>query len=159
MNIFILDFDPHVAALYHADKHCVKMILESAQLLCSTMRVHDIDYGYKLCYRNHPCRKWLDESRENFYWLKKLGLSLCKEYTFRYGKIHKSQKILEECYCPDSTPDSLLTPFVQAMPDKYKNKDAVIAYRNYYIGEKSHIFQWKNRKIPYWIKDNNYESL
>jgi len=35
MNIFILDNNPKLAAQYHCDKHCVKMILESAQLLCA----------------------------------------------------------------------------------------------------------------------------
>ena len=35
MNIFILDEDIDKCAEYHVDKHVVKMILESAQLLCT----------------------------------------------------------------------------------------------------------------------------
>jgi hypothetical protein len=44
-----------------------------------------------------------------------------------------------------------MTPFAQAMPEQYRNNDAVIAYRNYYIGEKSEMLQYKNRDIPEWI--------
>ena len=38
MNIFVLDYNPQVAAEYHCDKHVVKMILESAQILCAVHR-------------------------------------------------------------------------------------------------------------------------
>ena len=34
MNIFYLDSDPTKCAKYHNNKHVVKMILETAQLLC-----------------------------------------------------------------------------------------------------------------------------
>lgn len=39
MNIFVLDYNPQKAALYHCDKHVVKMILESAQILSSICRL------------------------------------------------------------------------------------------------------------------------
>ena len=41
MNIFYLDKNPVVAAQMSCDKHVVKMILESAQMLCSAKRVLD----------------------------------------------------------------------------------------------------------------------
>ena len=41
MNIFYLDKDPVVAAQMSCDKHVVKMILESAQMLCTVKRVLD----------------------------------------------------------------------------------------------------------------------
>ena len=58
MNIFFLDKDPIIAAQYHCDKHCVKMILESAQLLSTAHRVLDEDDAhpdlYKVAHKNHP---------------------------------------------------------------------------------------------------------
>lgn len=39
MNIFYLDENPKLCAEYHCDRHVVKMILESAQLLCTAVRV------------------------------------------------------------------------------------------------------------------------
>ena len=41
MNVFYLDKDPSKAAEYSCDKHVVKMILESAQMLCTAHRVQD----------------------------------------------------------------------------------------------------------------------
>ncbi len=41
MNIFYLDSDPRICAQMHNDKHCVKMILEYAQLLSTAHRVID----------------------------------------------------------------------------------------------------------------------
>lgn len=41
MNIFYLSHDPVQCAEWHVDKHCVKMILESAQLLSTAHRVID----------------------------------------------------------------------------------------------------------------------
>ena len=41
MNIFYLDRDPVKAAQMSCDKHVVKMILESAQMLCTAKRVLD----------------------------------------------------------------------------------------------------------------------
>ena len=41
MNIFYLDRDVQLAAQYHCDKHVVKMILESAQLLSTAHRYLD----------------------------------------------------------------------------------------------------------------------
>ena len=37
MNIFILDPNPELAAIYHNDKHIVKMPLEMAQMLCTNI--------------------------------------------------------------------------------------------------------------------------
>ena len=41
MNIFYLDKRPDDCAEMHADKHCVKMILEYAQMLSTAHRVLD----------------------------------------------------------------------------------------------------------------------
>jgi hypothetical protein len=49
-------------------------------------------------------------------------------------------------------PDGPLTPFAQAMPDQYKDADAVKAYRAYYIGEKKAFAKWKAGNTPQWWK-------
>lgn len=49
-------------------------------------------------------------------------------------------------------PDGPLTPFAQAMPDQYKDADAVKAYRAYYIGEKKAFAKWKAGNTPKWWK-------
>lgn len=152
MQIFVLDEDPKSAAQMHADKHVIKQILEACQLLSTTIRLSGIDYGYKITHKNHPCRLWLNKSKSNFDWLTKLGLALCEEYTYRYNKIHKTQSVLENMPFLNIK-DVGLTSFAQAMPDEYKDDDAVTAYRNYYRGAKNHILIYTRRKPPKWISD------
>jgi hypothetical protein len=50
-----------------------------------------------------------------------------------------------------------LTPFAQAMPDKYKSDDPVLSYRNYYMSEeKQKIATWsKKRGKPAWYVLND----
>ena len=82
MNIFFLDYDTQKCAQYHCDKHVVKMVLETAQLLCgvhhTTPQVTP-QVPYKLSHKNHPCAIWCRESLSNYLYLCDLGLELCKE--------------------------------------------------------------------------------
>jgi hypothetical protein len=157
MNIFILDEDPLTAARYHHDRHVVKMILETAQLLSGVW--HFLDSGreglYKATHLNHPCAVWARASSPNYSWLYWLGKSLCEEYTHRYGKIHKTQAVM--ALLADRPHISLFpkigfTPYARCMPNQYrKNKTTVEAYRAYYIGEKVQGNKWTNRETPSWI--------
>lgn len=162
MNIFVLDNDIRKAAEYHNDKHVVKMILECAQLLCTTHHCCGpvMNIPYKKTHMNHPCAVWSRESMENYLWLVSLGLALCEEYTYRYHKTHKTQAVLQ--WAKDNIPnipDKGLTPFAQCIPDDCKNVDAVVAYRNYYNTHKATFnvrgvetpATWKNRDKPYWF--------
>jgi hypothetical protein len=154
MNIFILDTNPTKCAEYHNDKHVVKMILETAQLLCGTHWVLGNEAPYKLSHKNHPCAIWTRECVENYVWLCDLGMALCKEYTYRYEKKHKSQEIIEWCYehLPNIRTNGAITPFALAMPDECKVTNPVMSYRIYYMIHKRDICVWKNRNNPNWYK-------
>ena len=153
MNIFFLDNDVRKCAQYHNDKHVVKMILETAQLLCGAHWVVGGDAPYKLSHKNHPCSIWVRESLSNYLLLCELGLELCNEYTYRYGKRHKSQEVIEWCVVNKlNIPDIGLTEQPMSMPDQYKTNSVVESYRNYYMGEKSGFASWKNREVPNWFK-------
>ena len=153
MNIFVLDKDPKTCAVYHNDKHVVKMILETAQLLCGVHWVNGGEAPYKLSHKNHPSAIWARECVENYIWLCDLGLELCNEYTYRYGKRHKSQDIIEWCLLnvPNIPEKGDITPFALAMPDECKVGDAVASYRVYYMVEKRGFAVWKNRETPEWF--------
>ena len=153
MNIFYLHSNIKFCARYHCDKHVIKMILETAQLLCTALWTLGIEAPYRKTHVNHPCAIWCRKSKQNWMWLRDLGLALCKEYTYRYGKIHKTQQVLESLMCPD-LPSDKFTPPPQCMPEQYKHKKCIKAYRLYYINEKSHLFSWKKRNIPFWINKN-----
>ena len=150
MNIFVVDEDPVVAAQQLCDKHVVKMILETAQILCTVAATHGYDTPYRATHAKHPCTLWAAKSGDNWSWLLQHGLAMCAEYTLRYGRTHKSEQVIMWCArLKMGFPESSLTPFAQAMPQQYKNECAVTAYRAYYHGEKATFATWKS-EVPQW---------
>ena len=107
MNIFYLDKDPVKAAHYSCDKHVVKMILESAQMLCTAHRVQDgekvIGHSatgrkrttykhpnsnmdailYGAGWLKHPSCVWVMDNAYNYMWLYRHMMALGDEYTAR----------------------------------------------------------------------------
>ena len=156
MNIFFLHWDPRICAQMHVDKHVVKMILETCQMLCAVHHLLASSYEppYKLTHKNHPCTVWAMESLANYKWLATLGMELCEEYTYRYGKVHKCEQYIRKMI--KNFPKFLnteFTPPAQAMPEIYKSKDAVESYRQYYFFEKHLLLYWKKREEPEWVTE------
>ncbi|MFA5746418.1 MAG: pyrimidine dimer DNA glycosylase/endonuclease V [Candidatus Pacearchaeota archaeon] len=155
MQIFILDRNPNKAARMLCDKHVVKMIVESAQILSTVHHIYDSKNKhlvYKKTHEKHPCVIWASKSKNNYLWLLKHLQALLEEYTYRYGKDHKTteiKKILEE------TPKGLfsvgLTSFAQVVPEEYIQKNAIKAYREFYKKEKRSFAKWTKRKKPNWF--------
>lgn len=154
MNIFYLDHDPALAAQYACDKHVVKMILETAMILSTNMRIMGVEWGYQRSYENHPCTKWARQSLDNWRWLGSYGIRLCMEYTYRYNKVHKSAAIIGGA-CPPVLALEWLpiprTPVPLCMPSVYKHDDPVKAYRDYYISEKYEMLSYTTRVVPDWL--------
>ena len=168
MNIFYLDHDPTTSARAMTDKHCVKMILESAQLLSTAHRVLDgtpmtklsksgakltrYDHPlplYQATHINHPSAIWVRESADNYKWLYSHFLALCVEYSLRYdGKIHRSYLDLNEylCQLPANIPHIPATPVRIAITDTKWHRDCPVdSYRAYYVGEKLKLQHDLNR--------------
>jgi hypothetical protein len=179
MNIFYLDNNPTVCAQYHVDKHCVKMILEYAQLLSTAHRVLDgtecvrlsktgrkqkafvlpdlrESVLYSATHTNHPSAVWVRKSVHNYTWLHSLLVELCKEYTHRYNKVHKVERdglMWELAKAPNNIyHDVFFSEPTPAMPEEYQVAgDSIQSYKNYYLGDKQRMFSWKNRSVPSWI--------
>jgi hypothetical protein len=175
MNIFYLDNDIKKCVEMHNDKHCVKMILEYAQLLSTAHRVLDgveliglsdsgrkkkfwtlgdsRDYTlYKATHINHPSAVWVRQSDANYAWLYRMFGALMDEYTYRYGKIHSCERLSQALsYRPKNIPVGPFTEPTPAMPDDCKVPgDSVASYRKYYINNKTHLASWKKRDVPSW---------
>jgi len=174
MNIFYIDENPYTAARYMNNKHVVKMIVESAQLLCTAHRMLDgyqkavtingtqktrwcmddiVKHNalYQCTHANHPSAIWARASIQNYHWLYEHFLALMSEYTFRYGKHHKSEFLIPWLENPPvNMVDIGFTPPPQAMPEEYKHINTVTAYRQYYCTAKLPLAQWKIREIPEW---------
>ena len=176
LNIFYLDEDAKQCAQWMVDKHVVKMILETAQLLSTAHRVLDgvesidtssgrkkkvwglsddrNDLLYMATHINHPSAVWCRKSVENYNWLVDHLFALSDEYTYRYNKKHAT--ITKMGWHIASPPFKLKewnwTPMPSCMDDEYKiSNDPIINYRNYYKFGKSHLHKWKNRLPPKWI--------
>ena len=163
MNIFVLDKTPEIAAKYHSDQHVVKMILESAQMACTTYHLFGLDAPYRMTHANHPCTQWVRESRSNYLWLYRLAYSLNEEYKFRFRKAvnHKSWDVFatlhrEKYGLLEETkfqrPLTSLTNFAQAMPEQYRSDDGIEAYRRYYALAKIPNARYTFRNVPYWVQ-------
>jgi hypothetical protein len=154
MNIFFLSRDIEENVRFHADKHVVKMILESAQLLSSVHHCTGTgnEQMYKLTHKNHPDAVWARSSKENYAYLISLAILLGEEYTFRYGKVHKSIGVIEQMPWPSGVVDGVFTEPPKCVHDDFKGiEDTVEAYRAYYRRDKRDICTWKRREIPAWF--------
>ena len=152
MNIFYLDEDPKLCAQYHCDRHVCKMVIEGVQLLSTAHWMTGGEAPYKKTHVNHPSNKWVRESLSNYVWLCDMTMELCKEYTHRYGKRHKTQEHLEWCMVNlPNIEDKGFTEIPQAMPDECKRENPIDGYRNYYNVEKAYMCKWKNREVPEWF--------
>jgi hypothetical protein len=182
MNIFYLDHDPKLCAEYHNDRHVIKMILESAQLLSTAHRILDgkeyisksntgrnvkrwilsdfrENFLYSATHGSHPSAVWVRQSVSNYMWLSNLLQELCKEYTYRYGKVHKCEgdglvQMLRDIV-PDNIPLTTFTEPTPAMPDEcIVPNDSIASYKKYYTNSKQHLASWKgkinSREIPAW---------
>tara|TARA_Y100000389_G_scaffold178261_1_gene191265 strand:+ start:5117 stop:5656 length:540 start_codon:yes stop_codon:yes gene_type:complete len=179
MNIFFLAWNPRQCALMHCDKHVIKMILEYAQILCTTHRIIDGDpyihtnrngrrikrwklsdpytdgILYSSTHTQHPSVLWARECVEHYNWLYELFAALCKEYTMRYNKIHLCWQKLK--WILKNPPTYLRSKEIfkappSAMPDYCKRRTSVISYRIYYQCEKSDFAKWTSRQPPKWYK-------
>lgn len=157
MNIFYLDKDPSHAAQMMVDRHVVKMILESAQMLSTAHRVLDSNPSeelYRATHKNHPSSVWVRQSDQHYRWLVYHLVSLCEEYTYRYGKKHATERLLPLLKTlPINIPKAGFTPPPCCMDANYiLSEDAVENYRNYYKHGKSHLHSWSKRPPPAWIQ-------
>lgn len=165
MNIFYLDKDPAIAARMHCNKHVVKMILESAQLLSTAHRILDGTNGvlpderndvlYKATHKNHPSALWVRRELDHYRWVHDLLYYLIAEYRYRYGdKPHACERLQPYLLnAPHNIPMDgafIMDDPPQCMPDDCKGPDTVLAYRTYYAKHKYSIAKWTRREQPEW---------
>lgn len=136
MNIFVVDQSPVRSAQSLCDTHVVKMILESAQLLCTAHHLLGTSITeplYKATHINHPCAKWVRETSANYRWLYDHFCELMNEYTLRYKKSHACERFRNVLnVLPMSIPIAPATAFAVAMPDTIQGSNPIERYQRYY---------------------------
>jgi hypothetical protein len=175
MNIFVTDVDPEQSARNLCDKHISKMIVESAQMLSTAWWILDGGcpgaVAYKPTHPNHPCTKWTRESDGNYLWLGRHAMEMCKEFTRRYKKIHKTESLLKCLHVnvPRNMPNygtKTMTPFAHAYYGKdpvghfmcHVPGDPVQSYRNFYKLDKTRFAKWNHSTKPSWWNNPNVKK-
>lgn len=148
MNIFATDPSAIKCAEYLDDKRVVKMVLETAQLLATSINLNGGKATYKSTHINHPCAIWARKSQANYLWLLMHFNALLVEYANRFGKRHKCADYFDEFkdgfkLIPKG--ERTLHPNCTIFKEE---QDVYKAYRMYME------HKWKNDKIqPRWYKD------
>lgn len=165
MNAFACDQSPVRAARALADKHVVKMTLESTQVLSTVAHLKGLDIPglYRVTHSHHPVVVRCLEHDDYLRWVCYHGLTLSEEYTSRYGKIHKSNALLEKLvfiFAGNGLPGSLDNAPV-CTDDDLKGLPIVTAYR-VYLARKYRAWgaeaRWTRRERPEWLRYLDDES-
>lgn len=175
MNIFYLDSCPKTIASWLCDQHIIKMQLESAQMLCTAHRILDgipirkiNDAGrrvlrwylpdereqllYQATHVNHPSSIWTRASSAHYQWHLELLKEMQAEYTRRYNKQHKTEKLVPFLeILPHNIKNNGWSEPPLAMPEKYKTSNTIESYRIYYAKEKIKFATWKYSQKPFWL--------
>lgn len=154
MNIFVTSDCPVECAAFLDDKRVIKMVLETAQILSTALRLHGVDDSrlYKATHKNHPCSIWCRETISNFMWTFKHFNALCREFRKRRGKAHKAES-LRDCFLShiNAIPEGSLTPFANCAANKSLGLD-FRHYENIHMGYQLYLNErWDNDILtPTW---------
>jgi hypothetical protein len=162
MNIFTTSDNPMLCAAWLDDKRVNKMLVETCQMLSSTVRFYGVwsdDRIYRTSYLNHPCTKWVRSRYANYVWLCAHGMALSQWYSDVYCRRHKSHAVLLACWDyrhllpSDGEKENVVEPFANCTPYK-DNEDTTDAYRMFMVSKwrtKDTIAPtWHGRSKPDW---------
>ena len=166
MNRFLLDHHPKAIAKQLCDQHIVKMPLEEAQMLCTSLWHHAPEYAatknlYKPVHQKHPCTLWAMRSQANYVYAFNLYAYMLEEYTYRYGKVHGASKHFmaladgKQFLPVDAINHVTKHPECFSGMDHLKTDEhwPIKSYRNFYIADKARFARYnKGRDIPGWMK-------
>ena len=169
MNVFVCDNDPTRAALQLCDKHVVKMIVESVQILSSVDDKWNLSEhmpGVDLCrpgWKNHPAVLCARNNSAYALWIAEHGYALSMEYACRYGKIHAMdnlayyfRKAARLQFGTVAFDADITNTFPRCMPEKYALKATTVdAYRSYLDFKYNELWapgkaRWTNASQPSW---------
>ncbi len=161
MNIFAIegnvetnDIDWVASAKSQDNYRVVKMILESCQMLCTTLNEqHGKQIApYRSSHKNHPSTKWVRTSSANFESLVEHTFAMIEEYENRFNKTHKCAGVLQKCielYDPSLFPLNEPTLLPLCMPPEYRSDSIIESYRRFYASKPK--MRYPENKVPDWF--------
>ena len=162
MNRFLINYSPELCARDLCDKHVVKMPLEEAQMLCTTVRLYAPEYAeeaglYRAVHQKHPCTIWAGQSRANYLYSLDMFREMCREYTHRYGKVHASWRLYDALVdAAQYVPDGNITPHPECFSEHTDLKSGrpwpIQSYRKFYMTKQKRFkMVWTKRDMPEWF--------
>lgn len=187
MNIFLLSYERNPAkhfaeqARFHCDKHVVKMIAESVQLIVTSLSSSPLADRYSgsmpsmapsalPCkplskgHAKHPCSIWASADISHAYYLVRLGLALCAAKNSRWplNPSHEYESWLRSLnhdfeVIGFQLHDPIPTHFpvaINTASEQSTSQDHHIAcslYRSYYVQAKARFATWRNTSRPLWF--------
>lgn len=161
MNIFVTSPDPVACAKVLDDKRLVKMVLETAQLLCTCHNILGTALAnqlYKTTHINHPCAVWVRQSKANYDWTVRHLESLCIEYSNRFYKQHACVSLLEKFKKVVPNFELLgITPFANCTEYKDHPSGTFVAYqqqmKDKWVADNktNRPAKWTNSFPPLWL--------
>ena len=169
MNRFLINYSPELCARDMCDKHVVKMPLEEAQMLCTTVRLHAPEYAeeaglYRAVHQKHPCTIWAGQTRANYLYSLDMFREMCREYTHRYGKVHASWRLYDALVdAAQYVPDGNITPHPECFSEHTDLKSGrpwpIQSYRKFYMTKQKRFkMVWTKRDMPEWFVPMDVEQ-
>jgi hypothetical protein len=170
MNIFALEGDANEIDWIESAKsqdnyRVVKMILESCQMLCTTLNEFSGEQiaPYRSTHKSHPSTKWVRASSANFESLIEHTMSMIEEYHFALAK-STSASVLDKClelYDSSLFPTDVPTTLPLAMPPEFRSDNIIESYRRFYASKPR--IRYPAGKVPDWFRkyrgDKEYQIV
>lgn len=186
MNIFLLSYErkPYLhfreQAAFHCDKHVIKMIAETTQIIVTALSAPAFATSYRFpvmdaaqlpCkplaagHSKHPCVLWACSDITHVHYLVRLGIALCAEKARRYPikADHEYEQWLHDlnqCFfqlgfedydpLPDDFPIAVKDAALRSIAAPHHKVVAI--YRSYYVADKAGFATWRRPAIvPVWF--------
>ena len=164
MNAFACDESPIIAAGYLADRHVVKMTLETAQILSTVAHLKGISFEgqYKVTHPKHPVVLAAAGDPAYLSWVIVHGWALGIEYRRRFGKMHRSASVIVRATNALDTRLTALPPEPSLIhapycgPVEHRTDSIVESYRRYLCAKYQQwgaAARWTNANPPTWLKE------
>lgn len=159
MQLFVSDSDFRTCAIHLDDYRCNKIIVEAAQISSTALWKTNCDLAetmyskgeiYLPTHENCELCKWAASSFHNFQKTVNYGLALFEEYLYRFGKPHKTLKILLNLLSINQEQFKVFgkdTPMINYTTNFKHIEDIHEAYKH------ELILKWNtDKKQPVWTK-------
>ena len=166
MNMFTVEDSPEESAYALCDKHSVKMISESTQMISHYIRaIHPNVKSDKMpalakSHFSHPVTVWTLKHVDNASWHLRHLIALNNTYTSRYGREHVYRPLTDifslyirsdnqPKFFPVCVHDDCIASGVLLRSGTLA--EAIASYRADYNKHKAYFAKWKMGNVPVWF--------